>query len=137
MSVEFWTMGAGSLRTPEQLRSGMQQASLTGTQQAVRAEEIGYDGIVYVDNQNRWGDCYVTMAMAAHATSHLKLGTGVINSYTRHPIVTAAAIGTVQAESGGRVHLGIGRGDSSLANLGLAPHAVEPFERYLKLTSKR
>ena len=49
MSVEFWTMGAGSLRAPEQLRSG--------TQQAVCAEEIGYDGIVYVDNQNRWGDC--------------------------------------------------------------------------------
>ncbi len=132
MSVEFWTMGAGSLRTPEQLRSGMQQASLSGTQQAVRAEEIGYDGIVYVDNQNRWGDCYVTMALAAHATSHLKLGTGVTNSHTRHPIVTASAIATVQAESGGRVYMGIGRGDSALANLGLAPHAVAPFERYLE-----
>ncbi|ETW94354.1 MAG: hypothetical protein ETSY1_35275 [Candidatus Entotheonella factor] len=132
MSVEFWTMGAGSLQTPEQLRSGMQQAPLTGTQQAVRAEEIGYDGIVYVDNQNRWGDCYVTLALAAHATSHIQLGTGVTNSYTRHPIVTAAAIATVQAESGGRVHMGIGRGDSALANLGLAPHAVGPFERYLE-----
>jgi 5,10-methylenetetrahydromethanopterin reductase len=27
--------------------------------------------------------------------------------------------------------LGIGRGDSALAHLGLAPHAVAPFERYL------
>ena len=43
------------------------------------------------------------MALAAQATSHLKLGTGVTNSYTRHPIVTATAIATVQAESGGRV----------------------------------
>jgi len=131
MPTEFWTMGAGSLRTPEQLNSGMQQAPLTGTQQAVRAEQLGYDGIVYVDNPNRWGDTYVTLATAAAATSRLKLGTGVTNSYTRHPIVTASAMATLQAESGGRMHLGIGRGDAALANLGRAPHGVEPFERYL------
>ena len=53
------------------------------------------------------------------------------NSYTRHPAVTASAIAAIQAESGGRAYLGIGRGDSALAHLGLAPHAVPAFEHYL------
>ena len=123
--AEFWTMGAGA---PANMASGM----FNGVQQAVRAEELGFDGIVYVDSQNLAGDCYVAMGLAAHATSRIQLGTGVTNSYTRHASVTAGAIASVQAESGGRAHLGIGRGDSALAHLGLAPHAVGPFERYLE-----
>jgi 5,10-methylenetetrahydromethanopterin reductase len=50
----------------------------------------------------------------------LGLGTGVINPVTRHPAVTAAAIASVQLESGWRAVLGVGHGDSSLAQLGLA-----------------
>ena len=94
--------------------------------------EVGYDGIVYVDSQNGVGDCYVAMALAARATSTIKLGTGVTNSFTRHPAVTASAIATVQVESGGRAYLGIGRGDSALAHLGRAPHPVAAFEDYLE-----
>jgi len=66
------------------------------------------------------------------ATTRLKLGTGVTNSGTRHPAVTASAIATVQAESGGRAYLGIGRGDSALAHLGRAPEKVAAFEDYLE-----
>ena len=124
MAVEFWTMGAGRPTSDD-------PSVFDGVQQAVRAEQIGYDGIVYVDSQNLVADCYVSMALAAHATTRIQLGTGVTNSYTRHPAVTASAIAAIQAESRGRAHLGIGRGDSALAHLGLAPHAVAPFERYL------
>ena len=125
MSIEFWAMGrpyAGGPNSPE----------FNAVKQAVRAEEIGYDGIVYVDSQNRYGDTYVAMALAAHATSTVKLGTGVTNSHTRHPAVTASAIATVQVESGGRAYLGIGRGDSALAHLGRAPDSVPKFESYLE-----
>ncbi len=125
MAVEFWTMGGGR-------PSGGDPAVFSGVRQAVRAEELGYDGIVYVDSQNLVGDCYVAMALAARETTSIKLGTGVTNSYTRHPAITASAIATVQAESDGRAYLGIGRGDSALAHLGLAPHAVPAFERYLE-----
>ena len=125
MPAEFWTMGGSR-------PSSGDPTVFSSVRQAVRAEELGYDGIVYVDSQNLVADCYVVMALAAHATTHLKLGTGVTNSYTRHPSITASAIATVQAESGGRAYMGIGRGDSALAHLGLAPHAVEPFERYLE-----
>src|SRR5687768_5132093 len=100
---------------------------------AQRAEADGFDGWFVVDSQNLAGDCYVALAMAAAATERIQLGTGVTNPYTRHPAVTASAIASVHAESGGRAVLGIGRGDSALAHLGLAPAPVAVFERYLAL----
>jgi 5,10-methylenetetrahydromethanopterin reductase len=118
MSVEFWTSGAGVPRA--------------NARQAVRAEDAGFDGIVYVDSQNLSGDCYIALALAANATSRIKLGTGVTNPVTRHPATTASAIATVQAESGGRAYLGIGRGDSALAHLGYAPASVGVLEDYLQ-----
>jgi 5,10-methylenetetrahydromethanopterin reductase len=45
--------------------------------------------------------------------------------------VTAASIATVQTESAGRATLGIGRGDSSLAHLGLPAATVRETERYV------
>ena len=125
MAIEFWTFGRGVPGSDD-------PSVFDSVQQAQRAEELGFDGIIYVDSQNLAGDCYVAMGLAARATTRLKLGTGVTNSYTRHPAVTASAIASVQAESRGRAYLGIGRGDSALAHLGLAPHAVRPFERYLE-----
>ena len=99
--------------------------------QAERAEAAGFDGILMVDSQNLAGDPYIALALAAKVTDRLRLGTGVTNPVTRHPAVTAAAIASVQGESGGRAQLGIGRGDSALAYLGRAPASVAVFERYL------
>jgi 5,10-methylenetetrahydromethanopterin reductase len=115
--TELWTMGVG----------------LPGlaARQAARVEAAGWDGLAVVDSQNLSGDVYIALALAAHATERLRLATGVTNPYTRHPAVTAGAIATVHAESDGRAVLGIGRGDSALAHLGLAPAPVEVFERYL------
>jgi 5,10-methylenetetrahydromethanopterin reductase len=98
---------------------------------AQRAEADGFDGWFVVDSQNLAGDCYVALALAAAATERIQLGTGVTNPFTRHPAVTASAIASVHVESGGRAVLGIGRGDSALAHLGLAPAPVAELERYL------
>src|SRR4051812_50100106 len=85
-----------------------------------------------VDSQNLAGDPFVGLALAARETSTLQLGTGVTNPATRHPAATASAIASVHAASGGRAHLGIGRGDSALAHIGLAPAPVAHFERYIR-----
>jgi 5,10-methylenetetrahydromethanopterin reductase len=98
---------------------------------ARRAEDDGWDGLALVDSQNLAPDPFVHLGLAAAATSRLGLATGVTNPLTRHPAAMAAAIASVQAESGGRAVLGIGRGDSSLAHLGLAPASPLAFERYL------
>src|SRR3954447_8108801 len=116
--VELWTMGAGVPRHSAAI--------------AERAEARGWDGMLMVDSQNLVGDCFIGLALAAHATSKLKLGTGVTNPWTRHPAVTASAIATVQAESNGRAVLGIGRGDSALAHLGLAPAPLDTFRAFLE-----
>jgi 5,10-methylenetetrahydromethanopterin reductase len=99
---------------------------------AAVAEEHGWDGIWVPDSQNITGDPYVNLAMAAHATTDLLLKTGVTNPLTRHPAATASSIATVQVESDGRACLGIGRGDSSLAYIGLAPVPVPYFLTYVE-----
>ena len=116
MTVEFWTMGAGVPTSDD-------PAVFDGVQMAVQAEQMGYDGIVWVDSQNLAPDCYISMALAAHATSRIQLGTGVTNSYTRHAAITASCIATVQAESRGRAHMGLaGRLCAGTPRPG--PHAV-------------
>ena len=116
-AIELWTNGAG-----------MPSAF---AQRARSAEADGWDGITIVDSQNLSGDCYVGLAVAAGETTRIRLGTGVTNPFTRHAAVTASAIATVHAVSGGRATLGIGRGDSALAHLGHAPASPEILARYL------
>jgi 5,10-methylenetetrahydromethanopterin reductase len=99
--------------------------------QARAAEAGGYDGLLFADSQSMMGDPYVAMTLAAGATTTLHVGTGVTNPLTRHPAVTAAAISTIHALSGGRAILGIGRGDSALAYLGMAPVPVARFAENL------
>ena len=118
MTVEVWTSGVGLPRST--------------VRQARQAEDEGWDGIGLVDSQNLAGDPFVELAVAAGATERLQLATAVTNPVTRHPAAMATAVATVQGESGGRAVLGIGRGDSSLAHLGLAPAPVAVFERYLE-----
>lgn len=97
------------------------------------SEAEGWDGLTFADSQNVCGDPYGALCLAAGATQRLLLRTGVTNPVTRHPAVTASAIATVHAESGGRAVLGIGRGDSSLLHLGQEPASLRAFERYLTL----
>jgi 5,10-methylenetetrahydromethanopterin reductase len=95
-------------------------------------EAAGWDGMLVVDSQNLSGDPYVSLALAATATTRIGLGTGVTNSVTRHAAVTATSITSVNRVSNGRAVLGIGRGDSALAHLGRAPARLAQFERYLR-----
>jgi 5,10-methylenetetrahydromethanopterin reductase len=116
--VSIWTNGAGMPRVV--------------AERAKEAEAAGFDGMTVVDSQNLSGDTYVNLAAMAMAMESLHIGPGVTNPYTRHPAVTAGAIATIHALSGGRAHLGIGRGDSALAHLGRAPVRLAPFEAYLR-----
>jgi 5,10-methylenetetrahydromethanopterin reductase len=111
--IELW-----AARTPE-----------TGAaeRQAQRAEHAGWDGITFTDSQNLVGDPYVAAALAARATKHLRLATGVTNLFTRHPAALASVAVTVQEESGGRFALGVGRGDTALFHLGRKPMPVAEF----------
>jgi 5,10-methylenetetrahydromethanopterin reductase len=99
---------------------------------ARQAEEWGFTGLLVADSQNLNADIWVELALAGAATSRLRLGPGVTNPVTRHPAVTASAAATLQAETGGRAVLGMGRGDSSVTQVGLRPVAVAELERALE-----
>ena len=98
--------------------------------QAVEAE--GWDGQMFMDSQCLSADPYAQMGVWACSTSRLKLSTGVTNPFTRNLAVIAGAAATIQAISGGRSVLGIGRGDSALAYLGHAPVGLRAFETALR-----
>jgi len=68
-------------------------------------EEIGYDGMVVEETKD---DPYVLMALAAQATTKLKIATSVAMAFPRSPTVTAMSAWTLQKLSGGRFTLGLG-----------------------------
>jgi 5,10-methylenetetrahydromethanopterin reductase len=96
-------------------------------------ERRGFDGLLVADSQCLGADVWVELGLAAAATRRLRLGPGVTNPFTRDPTVTASAALTLQAETGGRALLGIGRGDTAVTELGRRPMPVADFERALGL----
>ena len=68
-------------------------------------EELGYDGMVVEETKD---DPFVIMALAAQATTRLRLGTSVAIAFPRSPAVTAMSAWTLQKLSRGRFTLGLG-----------------------------
>jgi probable F420-dependent oxidoreductase len=58
----------------------------------------------------------------------MRLGTCVTNPATREPSVTASALAVLNEVSGGRMDLGIGRGDSARRVLGKSPTTMATLE---------
>jgi 5,10-methylenetetrahydromethanopterin reductase len=98
---------------------------------AREVEAEGWDGLLLADSQNLQAEVFVELALAAGATERLLLGTGVTNPVLRHPAVVASAAATLQAESGGRMVLGVGRGDSSLTFVGRGPAPTAVLDRFV------
>ncbi|MEM9621667.1 MAG: LLM class flavin-dependent oxidoreductase [Pseudomonadota bacterium] len=98
----------------------------------VRAEELGYTHAWLADSQMLWSDCYATLALAAHQTSRIKLGTGVAVSGTRPAPVNAAGIATINALAPGRTFFGVGSGNTARRVMGLPPQRIKGFENYLQ-----
>ena len=101
-------------------------------QLARQAEGWGFNGLLVADSQNLNADVWVELALAAGATTRLRLGPGVTNSVTRHLAVTASAAATLQAETGGRTVLALGRGDSAVHMIGRPSITVAQLEVALR-----
>ncbi|HEY8813988.1 MAG TPA: LLM class flavin-dependent oxidoreductase [Candidatus Dormibacteraeota bacterium] len=81
------------------------------------AEEAGYSELWYTDIRLET-DAYINLALAAKQTKRLLLGPGVSDPYSRHPVLLAASMATLDQVSDGRAQVGIGTG-SSLEKIGL------------------
>lgn len=93
-----------------------------------RAEEAGFDYGWLFDSPVLWREPYVLLTLMAQATTRLRLGTCVTNPASREPTVTASALSVLDELSGGRMDLGIGRGDSAVRVLGKAPTTMATLE---------
>ena len=74
--------------------------------QLERAEGAGFD-TAWVPQIFGW-DTLTALAVAGRATSRIELGTAVVPTYPRHPMMLAAQALTTNAAVGGRLALGIG-----------------------------
>ena len=93
-----------------------------------RAEALGFEYGWLFDSHVLWREAYVLLTLMAGVTERLRLGTCVTNPGTREPTVTASALTVLQEISGGRMDLGIGRGDSARRVLGKQPTSMKDLE---------
>jgi probable F420-dependent oxidoreductase len=86
-----------------------------------QAEAAGFGYGWLFDSHILWDDPYPLLTLMAVNSQRLRLGTLVTNPVTRDPTVTASALATLDVISGGRMDLGIGRGDSARRVMGKSP----------------
>jgi probable F420-dependent oxidoreductase len=73
---------------------------------AALAEQAGYTDLW--NGEVSGGDGVTSIAAAAAATSTVRLGTGILNVYSRSPFTLAMTAASLQTMSGGRFALGLG-----------------------------
>ena len=97
------------------------------------AEGNGFEYAWLFDSHVLWQEVYPIFTLMAAATRRIKIGPCVTNPGTRDPSVTASALATLNEISGGRMVMGIGRGDSARRVLGQKPVTVDEMERDCRL----
>jgi len=97
----------------------------------VQAEQAGFKYGWFYDSHILWRSPYVTMAMCMENTDEMVFGPCVTNPGVRDWSVAASLFATLAAQSGGRVEMGLGRGDSSLRVMGKKPNKVARMEEFV------
>jgi probable F420-dependent oxidoreductase len=95
----------------------------------VLAEQNGFSHAWIWDSHVLWQEVYPIFTLMAAGTTDIHIGPCVTNPITRDPTVTASAMATLNEISGGRMEMGIGRGDSAQRVLGRTPVSVAVLER--------
>jgi 5,10-methylenetetrahydromethanopterin reductase len=92
---------------------------------AVEAENLGAAALLLAD-EGVDRDLYVTLTAVAVATRRLALVPAITNPHSRHPVATAAALGSLAEVAPGRVVAGLGAGGTLVFGpMGLTP--ARPF----------
>src|SRR5207344_132993 len=99
LAVEVEARGLHSLYLPEHTHIPTSRRTPPPTGDDQLAEEY-----------KRTLDPFVALGMAAAVTERLVVGTGICLVAQREPIVTAKAVATLDAQSGGRFVFGVGFG---------------------------
>src|SRR5262245_33333204 len=93
-----------------------------------QAESAGFNYGWVFDSHILWQEPYPLLTLMAANTRKMRLGTCVTNPVVRDATVTASLLATLNRNSGGRMDVGIGRGDSSRRVMGKKPTTLENLE---------
>jgi 5,10-methylenetetrahydromethanopterin reductase len=93
---------------------------------ARNAEQLGYHSL-WMHESLFQRDVVTYLSAMASETDKIRLGSGVINTFTRHPVTAATTFATLSELSGGRVTLGLGVG--SFPTIPLIGHQIFPVEK--------
>ena len=98
-----------------------------------RAEELGFHAAWFYDTQLLNPDIFVCMALAAHETSRIRLGTGVLIPSNRIEPVAANALASLNKLAPGRVDFGIGTGFTARRTMGQGAVPLMRTRRYIEV----
>jgi probable F420-dependent oxidoreductase len=98
-----------------------------------QAEAAGFAYGWSFDSHILWQDPYPLLTLMAVNTERMQLGTCVTNPVVRDATVTASLLATLNRISGGRMNIGIGRGDSSRRVMGKKPTTLARLEETVGL----
>ncbi|HZN12331.1 MAG TPA: TIGR03842 family LLM class F420-dependent oxidoreductase [Blastocatellia bacterium] len=109
----------------------MAPGRIVGLTRQAEASGFGYGWIF--DSHVLWQEPYPLLTLMAEGTERMRLGTCVTNPVVRDPTVTASLLATLNQISGGRMDLGIGRGDSSRRVMGKKPTTLADLEEAVRV----
>jgi probable F420-dependent oxidoreductase len=98
-----------------------------------QAESAGFRYGWIFDSHVIWMEPFPLLTLMAANTKNMRLGTCVTNPAVRDVTVSASLFATLNIFSGGRMQLGIGRGDSSRRVLGKKPTTLENLEEFVRV----
>ena len=111
---------------------GVAFASSTESWRVVeRAEALGFSHAWFYDTQLLNPDVFVCMALAARATSRIRLGTGVLIPSNRISPVAANGLATLSKLAPGRIDFGVGTGFTGRRTMGQKAIRLADLERYV------
>lgn len=112
-------------------RTAMRAAVDATIRLGTAADAAGIDSLWLLEDPDGW-DAFAVLGAIARQTDHLRLGTGVVNPYYRHPALIAASIATLDWLSDGRAFLGLGRGQTEWYERALGMTIGSPTKRLVE-----
>ena len=96
-------------------------------------EEQDFELIGLVDSPALAFDPYVALTLAALQTERIRLGPGVTNPQTRHPLILANLAASLEQLAPGRSFLGLGTGNSGVRHAGAGPATLGALAEAINL----
>jgi len=99
---------------------------------AKKAEDLGFYAAWFYDTQLLNPDVFICMALAAHETKSIRLGTGVLVPSNRIEPVTANAFASLNKLAPGRIDFGVGTGFTARRTMGLGAITLAKTKTYIE-----